>query len=151
MINPDCPHVVPSLDHPAGEYCPKCNGGPCQRARKNPPEIVSDSHSNQGFEAFDRAIHAKHSDSHSDSLKRRGSSNFWQECGPYRSKGRTYYRYRWGKGRKIEGVKHIPGGAMTSDLVRNRAYRVYQAVEVEKKPHGEVLELIKSWGRNRRG
>ena len=310
MINPDCPHVVPSLDHPDGEYCPKCNGGPCQlsesealadlvdrecelqvykpdtspetieqglregwivpkggnchnptaedtkqcatqknldlpgvsedvrqelqlappapelqlarselshsmdedkpsfepgskvwlemqyygkttwaefeivpdtttlgeyyatthcdtgsavvvdtlvvnewfksRARKKPPKSVSDSHLNQGFEGFVRSLNEKFSDSHSDSLKPRRSSECWQEGGRYRSKGRVYYRCRWGKGRKIEGVAHIPGGAMTSDLVRNRAYRVYKAVEVEKRPHTEVIELIRNWGRNRR-
>jgi hypothetical protein len=120
------------------------------RARKNAPEIVSDSAKNQGFQGFDPGEVPEFSDSCSDSASPRGSSGFWQEAGPYRSKGRTYYRYRWGKGSKIEGSKHIPGGCMISDLVRNRAFSVYRAVYWDKKPHAEVLEMIKGWGRSRR-
>jgi len=120
------------------------------RARKNPPEIVSDSAKNQGFQPFELSEMPDFSDSRSDSASPRRSSDFWQEAGPYRSKGRVYYRYRWGKGSKIEGTKHIPGGCMLSDLVRNRAFAVYRAVYWDKKPHAEVLELVKGWGRNRR-
>lgn len=87
-------------------------------------------------------------ENHSDSLEIGGfsdSDHVWSECGPYKSHDKTYYRYRWGRGRKIEGVRHIPGGALTNSVVANRAYRVHQAVRVEGRSHTEVLAMIDGW------
>ncbi|MFQ4139627.1 hypothetical protein PGN35_025285 [Nodosilinea sp. PGN35] len=86
----------------------------------------------------------------SDIANSRRSSDFWSECGPYASKGKTYYRYRWGRGWKLEGVRHIPGGALTRLVVANRAYRVHQAVHVEGRSHAEVLAMIDGWRKPRR-
>ncbi|WP_156119953.1 hypothetical protein [Leptolyngbya sp. KIOST-1] len=86
----------------------------------------------------------------SDIANSRRSSDFWSECGPYTSKGKTYYRYRWGRGWKLEGVRHIPGGALTRLVVANRAYRVHQAVHVERRSHADVLAMIDGWRAGRR-
>ncbi|MBE9157685.1 hypothetical protein IQ265_12735 [Nodosilinea sp. LEGE 06152] len=215
---PDCPNIVPSLDHPTGWYCAASCGGNCHKgtdssttaekfkehARPAPPkpfpgstidylgakmtvyhsgttddsiwlmppgsttalvyqwppiapdfdssfDSVSDSANPRGFsdsEIEEGAI-APFSDSSfdsvSDSARFRTVGKIWQECGPYPSKGYTYYRYRWGKGDRIEGVRHIPGGALTRLVVANRAYRVHQAVHVEGRSHAEVLAMIDSW------
>ncbi|MBE9137671.1 hypothetical protein IQ254_10665 [Nodosilinea sp. LEGE 07088] len=85
------------------------------------------------------------SDGDSDSTNSRGSGELWQECGPYESKGRTYYRYRWGRGHKIEGTRHIPGGLLTREKVASRASRVYLALHVEGKSHNEIVEMIDEW------
>ncbi|MBD2425255.1 hypothetical protein [Phormidium sp. FACHB-1136] len=77
------------------------------------------------------------------------TGQFWHEAGPYPSKGRLYYRYRWGHGHAIEGVRHIPGGSMVRGLVRERAAIVERAVYVDFRPHHEIVALIDGWRRLR--
>ncbi|MFH7245719.1 MAG: hypothetical protein ACHWZW_23045 [Spirulina sp.] len=75
------------------------------------------------------------------------SGQFWHEAGPYPSKGRTYYRYRWGHGHAIDGVRHIPGGSMLRGLARERAAIIERAVYVDFRPHAEILAVIDGWRR----
>lgn len=70
---------------------------------------------------------------------------FWHEAGEYTSKGRRYYRYRWGRGHRIEGVRHIPGGSLRRELVKERAALVERAVYVDFRPHHEIVGLIDGW------
>jgi hypothetical protein len=245
MINPDCPHVVPSLDHKEGFYCPRCNGGPCQgnchnkgqndetqieidlqpqkfqdqvnlasselshddlqpgavfwfrqelygqtvwteatiiadtscdgwfladwvgflasgtrvsgqtiasdwflaHSQKQRPKSVSDSGENQGFQGFDPEDYEAILKNRSDSGKARGSGDLWREARPYKSKGTLYFRYRWGHGSKIEGVKHIPGSNLASPLGRKRAAAVAKALYWDGWSHAEILKMIGSWSR----
>ena len=111
------------------------------------PRGSSDSTADEGEIAPDFDISF---DSSFDSAYPRRCGDLWLECGPYPSKGKTYYRYRWGKGHTIEGMRHVPGGALTNLVVANRAYRVYQAVHVEGRSHAEVLAMIDGWRRRRK-
>jgi hypothetical protein len=83
MINPDCPHVVPSLDHPDGEYCPKCNGGPCQ---------LSES------EALAELVDQEWQGPHYRDIRKPGESDYdWAKRGPEKignchNKGKTTQR-----------------------------------------------------------
>ncbi|MFH7245586.1 MAG: hypothetical protein ACHWZW_22350 [Spirulina sp.] len=72
---------------------------------------------------------------------------FWHEASEYPSKGRRYFRYRWGHGDRIDGVRHIPGGSMLRGLVRERAAIVERAVYVDFRPHAEILAVIDGWRR----
>jgi hypothetical protein len=77
----------------------------------------------------------------------------WHRSGPYKSHGQVYYRYQWGYGAVVEGTKHIPGGNCRNPTVQHRAYRVYQAIHVERWAHKDVLAMIDGWrsGRRSRG
>jgi hypothetical protein len=159
-----CPNLVPSLDHPSGFYCRLNCGGACV-AQDFPLENVSDSLERRGSSCFIDGAETQDFplENVSDSLKPRGideadpgdeddqlyamfcQGRFWHEAGPYPSKGRLYYRYRWGHGHQIEGVRHIPGGSMKRGLVRSRAAIVERAVYVDFRPHHEIVALIDGW------
>ena len=78
----------------------------------------------------------------SDSAKNEG---FWRRVEPYPSHGRTYYRYRWGKGHQIEGVRHVPGGNQDNPIVQSRAIALWRAVNLEGKGHREILQMVENW------
>ncbi|HIK45379.1 MAG TPA: hypothetical protein IGR64_10900 [Leptolyngbyaceae cyanobacterium M65_K2018_010] len=126
-LDPSCPHVTPSLDHIGGYYC---NRGCDRYCHSHGDTVVSDSSS----------------DSSSDSLESRKSteSRLWNEFGSYTSKGRLYYRYRWGHGHSIDGVRHIPGGTISRPVVQQRGEQIRQAM-TQGKSHTEILGMIDGW------
>ena len=73
------------------------------------------------------------------------SRSFWRRVEPYPSHGRTYYRYRWGRGQTIEGVRHVPGGNQDNPIVQSRAIALWRAVNLDALPHVQVLKMVENW------
>ena len=71
---------------------------------------------------------------------------------PYIPKGKArgghpYYCYTYRAGKRVKNV-HIPGGNVTNPVAQARAAEVEAAIEFGRSP-GEIVKLIKSWGRRR--
>ena len=165
-------HIFPSLDSKTGWYCSSCHKDVpeygCHRAGLR---SASDSARNGVFHAVQLEdgqtpnwvdVSLREQDgqkvltltrpSASDSAKngtfqaiQDESRSFWRRVEPYPSHGRTYYRYRWGKGHKIEGVRHVPGGNQDNPIVQSRAIALWRAVNLDALPHAQVLQMVESW------
>ena len=145
-------HIFPSLDSKTGWYCSSCHKDAseygCHRAGL---KSASDSARNGAFQAIE-GTKQKSTAKSSDSAKNGAfqavqdeGKGFWRQVEPYPSHGRTYYRYRWGKGHQIEGVRHVPGGNQDNPIVQSRAIALWRAVNLDALPHAQVLQMVENW------
>ena len=156
-----CPHQVPSVDHRRGWYCrrekgcfyPKCLrtdvGGTPSGTGKNASQKCSDSPLNSGtsgdftpskgeFTGSNIVNPAKLSDSpHCERV--------WQWVGPYESKGREYFRYQWGIGRKVKETIHIPGGSRFNPVALKRARQVWVGINKQGWTVQQTKDFISPW------
>lgn len=68
----------------------------------------------------------------------------WHFVHVYKSHGSQYFRYVWGVGHKISGVRHIPGGNVRNPIAQNRAEQVKSAIGSGLQPD-DIRKLIDRW------
>ncbi len=87
----------------------------------------------------------------SDSNAKSSAIGRWLKVHKYKSHGETYYRFVWGCGHTVGGVRHIPGGNVKNAIATSRAVEVRRWITLGRSPD-EICKLIDGWrNRNRRG
>jgi len=161
MTYTTCPHQVPSLDDRKGWYCsrpgkcfyPKC----CPKA---PMEGTPQSEDDRNSDSFDSAhsvrvlsdSHIKNHESSDPKPSERPKLSYgsrparvWQTVGPYKNKGREYFRYQWGIGHEVKETIHIPGGARSNPVALKRAREVWIGIHKRGWSVEQTKSFISPW------
>lgn len=85
----------------------------------------------------------------SENLGDKSKGSEWHKCYTYRSHGRVYFRYAWGRGHEVAGTHHIPGGAVGNAIAMARAAEVSRWIQLGRGVE-EVRGLIRGWSRGKR-
>lgn len=161
MTYTHCPHQVPSLDADRGWYCsrsgkcfwPKCDrsdptGGASHDEKKTDTESFDSAHS----DSVSRDSHIERSESNggkpansAESFDSAHSARVWQFVGPYKSGGREYFRYQWGIGHEVRETIHIPGGARSNPVARQRARQVWVGIHKQGWTVEQTKAFISPW------
>jgi hypothetical protein len=74
----------------------------------------------------------------------------WAIVALYESHGSAYFRLMWGRGHRILGQRHIPGGNAASELARDRKAQVEQMIH-NGAPVEQISHEIASFPSAKRG
>lgn len=161
MTYTHCPHKVPSLDDDRGWYCSrsgKCFWPKCDRADPLGGASHGSGNASQKL-SYGSHLVSDSSDSHiensessdpnpSDQPKFSYGSRpakVWQTVGPYKNKGREYFRYQWGIGGQVRETIHIPGGSRSNPVAVKRAREVWIGIHKRGWSVEQTKEFISPW------